>query len=755
MKKKSALALGNLVFLFPVLLLSFFMWKDYMSHIDVSTPTLDRAYLLDEGKKLIGFSNGDRFQEKYEVYLFDTDTETVMNKTTIPTNFQAELGPATYQNNGIIVPTYDDSRGLQVNYFHATGEVEELAQGTITIPSSWSSSVHSWRGRLIAAWESPESAFFVAQVKDGKLEKVNLGEEGLLPARPVRIDEVHGSFENGQAVPLFSVSLKDDRTAFVSGILDKKGEVSVLLQREEEGTFAAQDRAGAQFAENFGFNNGKLVRQNDNYPEQASFYDANEKHWGAAVPTPKPVYQARVFLLNDEEALIAGSSAEDEVNGTVIGYIFNEKSGKFQDATVLLKQLTYENLTNSETEFHKQLDRDVLYYSSGDLASGYADLKNQEAKVLSNDQVEGWMLKEAENKVSLLSFWNYLKQGGAIVMNWVVWVLIVVVLFLSIAIAPRLLARSSMKKVREGQPIQGRIIDMKESGVYVNERPQVRFKVQFEDEGLVKEVEIKKVISYLNSVQIGDTVMISYNRKKNKAVFITEEDLKHAAQENTPVTITNAVLARIERYGNVSRGQALQLHFIAEGRDYAIPVVQPFGFEYRTGESADLILIQGMPRIFRYGHKSTYHAADLTSLQGEVIHVEKMPIVIENKQLMLMEVIITSGADRIRKVNSIFAPENLSVQVGTVIPISMELDDLQKEARLLRGKQGAAKVISVHFDGTKGERPLAHIVVEKDGVTYRMNQTIEPVYGVVAGDELWMAYDEGTQEAMILNYAIR
>lgn len=59
MKKKSALALGNLVFLFPVLLLSFFMWKDYMSHIDVSTPTLDRVYLLDEGKKLIGFSNGD------------------------------------------------------------------------------------------------------------------------------------------------------------------------------------------------------------------------------------------------------------------------------------------------------------------------------------------------------------------------------------------------------------------------------------------------------------------------------------------------------------------------------------------------------------------------------------------------------------------------------------------------------------------------------------------------------------------------
>ncbi|WP_068784239.1 hypothetical protein [Paenibacillus phocaensis] len=755
MKQRRALVLGNLVFLIPVLLLSFFTWKDYTRDMAVSTPTLNRAYLLDEGKKLIGFSNGDRFQEKYEVYLMDTDTETVVNKTTVPTDFQAELGPAAYQNNGILVPTYDDSRGLQVNYFHATGEVEELAQGTIHIPSSWRSSVYSWRGRLLAAWESPDSAFFVAQVKDGRLETVNLGEEGLLPARPVRIDEVHGSMENGQAVPLFAVSLKDDRTAFVSGILDKNGDVSVLLQREEEGTFAAQDRAGAHFADHFGFNNGKWVRENGNYPEEATFYDANEKNWGAVVPTPKPVYQARVFLLNDEEVLIAGSSAEDEINGTGTGYVFNEKSGKFQDATALLKQLPYEHLTDSETGFYKPLDHDVLYYSSGDLASGYVNLNNQEAKVFSNDQVKSWLLKEEENKVSLLSFWNYLKQGNALVINWVVWIFIDLLLFLSIALVPRLLARSHLKKVREGQPIQGRIIRMEETGAYVNERPQVRLVVQFENDGQVKEVEIKKVLSYLNAVQIGDRVMISYNRKKHKAVFITEENLEPVTRENSPVSIPGAVLARIERYGNVNRGQALQLHFNAEGRDYAIPVVQPPGFEYRIGERADLILIQGMPRIFRYGNRSTVDASELISLQGEVIHVQKLPIRIENKQLLLMEVILTHGADRIRKVNSIFAPEELSVQAGALIPVSMEPGDLQKEVQLLRGKQGAAKVLSVDFDGTKGERPVANLVVDKDGITYRISQTIEPVYGVVAGDELWIAYHEDTQEAIIINYAVR
>ena len=169
MKKKRSIPLGNLMFLIPVIFLSIYMWKDYMRYMDVSTPTLESAYMLDDGKKLIGFANDDRFGKQYDVYLFDTDTENIITKTTVHTNFIAGLGPATYQQDGIIVPTYDDSYGLQLNYFHSTGEVEELAQGTIEIPSAWRQSVKSWRGRLVVAWESPHS-FFVAQVKDGKME---------------------------------------------------------------------------------------------------------------------------------------------------------------------------------------------------------------------------------------------------------------------------------------------------------------------------------------------------------------------------------------------------------------------------------------------------------------------------------------------------------------------------------------------------------------------------------------------------------
>lgn len=759
MKKKRAISLGNLIFLFPVILLSFFMWNDYKDYIDEYTPSFDNVYMLDGGKKLIGLAKHP-VGEQYDVYLFDTDKETVIKDTTILTDFSGGLGPATYHQDGIIISTYDDSRGLQINYFHSTGKVEELAQGTMELSGSWKSDVYSWRGRLIVAGDTPFDTFILAQVKDGKLDKVNLNEEGVLPSRPVRIDEVHGSFKNDKAVPLFSVALKDDRTAFVSGILGKNGDLSVMLKNEEVNTFTEQDRAGAKFAKIFGFNNAKLVRENGNYPEEASFFNANENRWGSAVPTPKPVYQARVFLLNDEEVLIAGSTAEDELNGTVTGYVFNEKSGKSQDATALLEQLPYENLKNDKTEFHKNLGSSVLYYSSGDnggeSTAGYVDLEIQQSRILSGEQVENWALAEVQNKVSLQSFWSYIKQGGPIVINWAVWVFIILITFISLAIAPRMLARSKMNKMRDGQQVQGRIIHMEETGTFVNERPLVRFTVEFEDGGQMKEVEIKKVISFVDPTQVGDPVVISYNRKKHKAIFLTEEDLRNATyttQASNPEMINDAVLTHIDRYGRVNRGEALQLHFSAQGRVYTIPVVQPFGFEYRTGERANLILIQGMARIFRYGSENSEKASDQLSLQGEVIHVQKMPIVIDNKQLMLMEVMITNGADRIRKSNSLFVPVNQSVNVGTVVPVNMEVDDLQKESRLLRGKQGAAKVRSVHFDGTKGERPIANIIAEKDGVTYHIHQTIEPEYGVVVGDELWIAYDEASKEAIIINYS--
>lgn len=255
------------------------------------------------------------------------------------------------------------------------------------------------------------------------------------------------------------------------------------------------------------------------------------------------------------------------MNGTVLGYLYNEKTGKFIDATNLLGQLSYEDLANEETSFFKEPESNMLYFTEREqAASGSLNLDTQDVKVLTGEQVEGWLIGKGENVMSLQSFWNYVKEGGPLILNWVIWLLIPILSILALIMLPLMAKKSKTRKISQGRQLPGTILRMEETGTYVNDMPLVRFTVRFEDEGQMKEVSIKKVISFLNDIKIGDSVLISYNRKKHKAVFVTGEDVR---EQPKPDLIKDAVLSRIEALGTINRGRALQLHFKAEGRDYA------------------------------------------------------------------------------------------------------------------------------------------------------------------------------------------
>ncbi|WP_171417201.1 hypothetical protein [Paenibacillus alvei] len=158
-------------------------------------------------------------------------------------------------------------------------------------------------------------------------------------------------------------------------------------------------------------------------------------------------------------------------------------------------------------------------------------------------------------------------------------------------------------------------------------------------------------------------------------------------------------------------------------------------------------------RIYSYGNAVSFEDNKQVTIQGEVIRIEEFPITIADRQLMMLETILTDEAERLCKSNSLFVPKGFPVKAGVVIPVVMRKDDYEKELRLQKGKQGAAVVTSVRFVGTLGERPLAQITVERAGGSYHIHQSIEPLYGVEIGDELWIAYDEVSREAIIVNYA--
>ena len=91
---------------------------------------------------------------------------------------------------------------------------------------------------------------------------------------------------------------------------------------------------------------------------------------------------------------------------------------------------------------------------------------------------------------------------------------------------------------------------------------------------------------------------------------------------------------------------------------------------------------------------------------------------------MVLEVLISHGQERIRKVNSEFVPRGLKVQAGSIIQVSRRKEELDREVRLLQGRQGGGKVTSVKFAGTTGDRPIARITVQRGDDEYLIEQSI-------------------------------
>jgi hypothetical protein len=752
--------LMKFIFLFPVIFLSIMVWRDYnteINNLNEHPPAINGLYYFDQGHKIAVLREGE--YGNLDLRILDAKNGEVLKTTTMPSNVHNQVVGA-YQQDKLVLTTYGNEEKLVIKALDPSGEVTTISQGELTLPTFLSSDIRVWRDRLFMGGFTVNNEMYVAQIRDGKLEKAILKKGDLLTVRPERIRLVNGLQDQGSTVPVFEVSLINDETAYISGILNDKQVPFVTLKAKNENSFVAQDRAEAEFKKLFKLNQTKRIAVEGDFPSQPKYFNTVTQKWGALVTTPKPLYKAIIYTLNQDEVLILGSTTEDKLEGKSLGYIVNTQSGGTTDVTPLVASLAYSDLDKAGVSFFKNNKSEWLYYNIQGQNAGVMNVANNQTEQVTEQQVQKWINYKVAS-VSLESFLHYLSSWNALVINWIVWVAITLFSVLGLGILPGLMRRSRMSKLAKGVVCQGTIINMKETGLYVNERPQVLFTVEFEDEGQLKTVEIKQVISFLNAWSIGDSVVISYDRKRNRAMFLTEADTMptgssqrgKAAQGEQTEQINNAVLEQIEKFGSIGRGRALLLHFNAAGKRYAVPVVQPIGFDYRIGEQATLLIVNGLTRIRSYGRAVYNNDSNMIQLQGKIVGIDKYSITIQNRQLMLVDVVVEEGPIRLNKSNSLFVPQGMPLKEGLPLPVSFRNEDFRKEVRLLKGKQGGAKVVDVTYSGTLGERPFAHITVERAGVLFTIEQSIEPVYGVAVGDEIWIAYDEVLREAVIINYA--
>ena len=393
---------------------------------------------------------------------------------------------------------------------------------------------------------------------------------------------------------------------------------------------------------------------------------------------------------------------------------------------------------------------DWIYYSFENQLTGAFETKSKQLKEFPLQKVISIENASPAHQTSVDTFTQYVMKGGPLILNWAIWILIPLLLFVLAIFLPPILRLVRNNKIKDSVTLEANIVSVKETGTYINEQPVVSMRLQFEYEGQRIEKTVKTVVSYTQIPQPGQRIVIHYDPKKKKAMLLKEGDF---SQTSEPKFIKGAVLRNIESYGTVGRGTVLSLTFELDQKTYIIPMIQAAGFEFTTGEKADLVDINGQLKMAAYGHEVRNRSGKDVTLTGTIQRVKQYPIAIHEQKPIQLDVTVSNGDESITKTVSQFIPDHMQVAAGTQITIQTKKEELDREMGLMQEKQGSAKVTNVEFAGVIGNLPLAIIQVERNGMMYEVKQPIDPITSVLPGDELWVAYHDMTRRAAIVKYA--
>jgi len=419
------------MFLIPGVLLSIFLWQDYSSTLNDAKPKLYRIY------GIYYFGPDDRLavlaesSEGFDAVIFDNQ-QNIVQEIELKSDIHRQVA-AAYQQGKLVFVTNNTGETAQIYAVDPSGESEELTGGKLRLSSFLSSNVYAWRGRVLITGTAEDSTLSFSQLHNGQLRTVPLVAGDYLPARATSVSMVSRSFNDKYPIPMLELSLKNDTVGYASALLDKKNMLQVTWYREDNrNSFEAEKRAAEQFAQHFGVSLERLLKVSGDYPKQTYYYNARTDQMGEQLKTPKPVYQARIYLLNDMESLVIGSTTEDELDGSLIGYVYDEKKATFKDVTSLLPELVYQDLEQDKLMFFKENDSEKLYYTLKEKSAGVLNTATGTVDTITADTVGSWDVSTAASQVSLQTFWHHLMAFNPITINWLIWILSFAILMLII-----------------------------------------------------------------------------------------------------------------------------------------------------------------------------------------------------------------------------------------------------------------------------------------------------------------------------------
>lgn len=455
--------------------------------------------------------------EGLELIEWNPDSLEIIDSSLMETIIFNEI-VSSYQNDGITMLTSTRDEESKHFYYESDKSLIELDVPSITDSPFIEQTTIRYDQTLYTVGQNESEAFIVIIVNGDESEIINLSE---IPELSLLVDAEFNNpsfLDSEEAFPILKLRTYNQENYYV--VLDPNLDDNYTLYKDKE----------------------ELEEENELYKRRLDsstpyiHIHSNQLHFSngdnstdrVKMETPKEIFYPAIFSLSgDNVAIIGKDSIKD--NATKIGYIYDSTGRELRfDLSPFITEnqelfTDYEDMT-----FQIQLQNDILYTMSNqqayalDLASSsslppadwnaFSEMYTHLKTAKENEAAETLAAGQAHSTEKLRDYLENSSHVKAVVISWIVSTLFIILMM----IVPVLVSRRYMKHIQAaydngGGLVQTTIESIRQTGVYINDQPQVELIVSFTYNNQQYERSIKITTSLINPIGRTDTVAFVYD----------------------------------------------------------------------------------------------------------------------------------------------------------------------------------------------------------------------------------------------------
>lgn len=711
------------------------------------TEILDSIYINNGNSILVAVKPTDTNTKKIKFFELNASNNEVINSFSVNVNTTNELD-LRYDNNAALITVINDSgKNSAISVYN----VYKYQSGQKT-PSLISSDMQSdtsmrnvfyYKGALAIIDEDTSGQMSAVYIKNGVVIKQQFTDNKDITNNIKRFANEE-KFSGKEEIPYAVYNLYDGKTAYIGMFLNDKNEFPIVI--------GDKDTALNQFASIL-YKNTKLIKLFSMNPGQrVGIYSYGKESAKTLLEPTAAIYNAYTYY-PDINSTIVVADKEDKTNSALVGYIYDNTTGKItKDITETLKKAAGLELNSN----------DDIYLSSDALCIvGAKNFYSINTKTLTaNTSTQSFILQSINknDKYNFDSFYDYAvsEQGSTLLYSLALWTLAPIILLIF-----SFVGRMQRKDIaKRSKLVSGKITAINPTNMRMYGMMYSEFEVEAYVGGAQKKFNIRSAVPPGQIPMIGQSVVVLFDPLTGKATFPDEKMVNEALGKPA---VKEVVIDSIEDMNiNVSDTDIVKLNVTVtdeKGKTYLkVPAIQTSVMPYNPGEKIsirymsnsmeDTVTVAGRG-------KNTSQTRAIYSGQAEIITARSIGSEIDGRYIVDINAKCKAKIGSVYFDNILLTKDVNVLLPGVNIAFSADKELFEKRLKLQNMERDTAVVEEIDATGDAvGYSPVLDIKLKltKDisDITLYAYENVNPLDIPKIGDKVLIGFDPDTKEATII-----